>query len=408
MECKGYCDHKKVEQLGRMNFTGNIVPMNWYKTITRENGKPDQTAITLLSEIVYWYRPTEIRDESSGEFIGFKKRFHDEQYLQKSYNDLADTFGFGYQEVQRAIKRLEELGVIQRIVRHAKNEPNRTYTILYIDIHPERLAELTYNKPEEMSSQPLDPNRAHSEYSHANAVKYNESATRTLSESETRNRGNTEPNNGHIKVDDTPYQMRQGGTSEMKAPPIRRDSPSLSDAIGQIHRLHTKTTGTKSSSSVDTGKDRDEPQVDVMMKKDNKRGAKSNANLSIGEKELRERARIFIRNNVEYSTLIQNEEASLVDEIVEIIVDTICKDQQMIRVNGGDVPADLVKSQFMKLTSRHIECVLQNLQHIPNKIVNINAYLVATLYNVSISLKLNQHTTDTYCLQQYYAAQGTP
>ena len=52
-----------VDAIGQMNITGNVTPPNWYKTILRDNGKPYLLAICILSEICYWYRPKEIRDE---------------------------------------------------------------------------------------------------------------------------------------------------------------------------------------------------------------------------------------------------------------------------------------------------------------------------------------------------------
>ena len=64
-----------VDAVGKMNISGNIVPNNWFYHILRDTGKPNLLAISILSEIVYWYRPTEIRDEISGLTIGYKKKF---------------------------------------------------------------------------------------------------------------------------------------------------------------------------------------------------------------------------------------------------------------------------------------------------------------------------------------------
>lgn len=44
---------------------GNMTPQIWYKTITKKTGKPYLLAITLLSDIVYWYKPIVVRDEVS-------------------------------------------------------------------------------------------------------------------------------------------------------------------------------------------------------------------------------------------------------------------------------------------------------------------------------------------------------
>lgn len=105
-----------VDAMDRIRISGNVIPESWYKEILRDNGKPYLLAIILLSEIVYWYRPTEERDESSGCVIGLKKRFHGD-ILQKSYQDLATKYGESRRTVKMAIDRLEELGLIRRIFR---------------------------------------------------------------------------------------------------------------------------------------------------------------------------------------------------------------------------------------------------------------------------------------------------
>ena len=102
-----------VDEVGKIHFTGNIVPTIWNKTIVKENGKPHWLAINILADIVYWYRPTEIRDEQTGELTGFKKKFQ-RDLLQRSYQQLADQFAISKRDAQRAIVFLEDLGVIKR------------------------------------------------------------------------------------------------------------------------------------------------------------------------------------------------------------------------------------------------------------------------------------------------------
>lgn len=64
-----------VDQMAEINFTGNIIPSSWYSTLRGKDGKPYWIAIMILSDIVYWYRPKEIRDEGSGNLTGFQKKF---------------------------------------------------------------------------------------------------------------------------------------------------------------------------------------------------------------------------------------------------------------------------------------------------------------------------------------------
>ena len=138
-----------VDAMGYINITGNITPNTWYKTITRENGKPNLLAISLLSDIVYWYRPEEIRDERSGNTIGWKKRFKGE-LLQKSYKDYIKFFGESKRSIRAALDYLESLGVIKKIFRDIETETgNIIYNVMYIELFPQVLEKLTFDVPDE-------------------------------------------------------------------------------------------------------------------------------------------------------------------------------------------------------------------------------------------------------------------
>jgi len=54
--------------LAHINFEGNIIPMAWFGHITFASNKADLLAINILADIVYWYRPTAVRDERTGDF----------------------------------------------------------------------------------------------------------------------------------------------------------------------------------------------------------------------------------------------------------------------------------------------------------------------------------------------------
>ena len=99
MPYMGSSGNNTVDAMGQFAMSGNITPMEWYKTIVRENGKPYLLAITILSDIVYWFRPTEVRDERTGQVIGWRKKFSGD-LLQKSYKQYENLFG----ESKRSIK----------------------------------------------------------------------------------------------------------------------------------------------------------------------------------------------------------------------------------------------------------------------------------------------------------------
>ena len=64
-----------VDLMGSIRITGNITDLEWYKHIRKPSGKPNHLAVSILSDIVYWYRPTDVRDENTGFVIAKKKKF---------------------------------------------------------------------------------------------------------------------------------------------------------------------------------------------------------------------------------------------------------------------------------------------------------------------------------------------
>lgn len=150
---EGYTSNNAiVDKMYGIDITGNITPPAWYQTITHENGKPNNTAIVLLSDIVYWYRPQEVRDERTGDFIGTRKKFKAD-LLQRSYTQLAEQFGFSKRQVADAVKELEKLGVIRRVFRNIYAIGRTMNNVLFIELIPERLKEITYlNKSDKTMS----------------------------------------------------------------------------------------------------------------------------------------------------------------------------------------------------------------------------------------------------------------
>lgn len=144
---KEYTGNSKVDFMAQIQLTGNVTPQIWYKTITRPNGKPYLLAIAILSDIAYWYRPIEIRDEGTGHIIGYRKRFKAD-ILQRSYDQFAELFGETKRSITDAVVCLERLELIKRVFRTIEIGGMKYNNVLFIDFFPERLYELTY--PEEL------------------------------------------------------------------------------------------------------------------------------------------------------------------------------------------------------------------------------------------------------------------
>ena len=103
-------------------------------------------------------------------------------------------------------------------------------------------------------------------------------------------------------------------------------------------------------------------------------------------KEVNDAYKIYeeiIKDNIEYDHLVTygRVEKERLDEIVSLILETVCTRRKTIRIAGDDYPAELVKAKFMKLDSSHIEFVFDCMNENTTKIRNIKQYLKAVLFN---------------------------
>lgn len=98
----------------------------------------------------------------------------------------------------------------------------------------------------------------------------------------------------------------------------------------------------------------------------------------------RESYRELILENIEHGYLCRDDwlDRDMLNELVELMVDTVCSRRETIRVAGDDYPAEVVKSRFLKLNSSHIEYVLDRMRVKIICVRNITKYLLAALYNV--------------------------
>ncbi|MDA1933020.1 DnaD domain protein [Bacillus cereus] len=133
--------NNKVLQIGQINFRGNVIDHGWFKTLTLDNGKPNIVAITILGEIVYWYKPTEVRSEESSQ-VQYKQKFKADT-LQKSYQQLADSFGFTKRQVKEACDFLKERGLIKIEFRTILVNGTRCNNVMYVEPVPEMIQKIS-------------------------------------------------------------------------------------------------------------------------------------------------------------------------------------------------------------------------------------------------------------------------
>lgn len=74
------------------------------------------------------------------------------------------------------------------------------------------------------------------------------------------------------------------------------------------------------------------------------------------------------------------------DEVVELMLETILSQRQYIRIAKDDFPREVVKSRLLKVTSSHVEYVFDCIDKNTTKVYNIKAYLLAALYNAPVTM----------------------
>ena len=89
----------------------------------------------------------------------------------------------------------------------------------------------------------------------------------------------------------------------------------------------------------------------------------------------------LVLENIEYDCMSQRFKDDRLDEIVDLMVETLCSTKPTINIAGEEYPAQLVKEKLLRINSSHIEYVFFCLDKNTTYIRNIRRYLLATLFN---------------------------
>lgn len=156
--------------------------------------------------------------------------------------------------------------------------------------------------------------------------------------------------------------------------PEQEKPTQLNTKKSSNQELKTDLSNTEVSNPIQSNLAEDEPQAADGMGTDTR--------------SAREIYQEIILENIGYEYLRQNNhiDRERLDELVELIVDTVCSARKTIRIAGDDYPAEVVKSRFMKLDSSHIEYVLSSMQENTTYVRNIKKYLLAALYNAPATI----------------------
>jgi hypothetical protein len=98
--------------------------------------------------------------------------------------------------------------------------------------------------------------------------------------------------------------------------------------------------------------------------------------------------REIIVENIDYEYLCGQypHSVDILNEILELMLESVCTEKKAIRVNGEDKPAALVKSRMLKMDFTHIEYVLECMDKNTTDIRNIKSYLLTAIFNAPATI----------------------
>lgn len=313
-----------------------------------------------MADIVYWYRPSEVRDQGTGQILGWKKKFS-EDILRQSYQYYADLFGESKKTVKAAMDKLEKLQVIRREFRTVSYGDGLVCNnVMYVELNPDILYQLTF--PEEIS-----------------AMKGTNNSCADVSDNK---KGGSLPTKS-----DSPMEI-YGGRGIPKGKKVSTNLEADYDEMDNIIPTKRDTglsrngdTYPYTSAYISDGESYPINQSDSETEKTVDAMDDVNAYIEI------------IKENIEYDHNMKyddKQDRELYDELFEIICEVVCVKHRTVRIGGDEYPYELVKAKYLKLNSSHLNYVIDCMKNTTTKIANIKAYMVTTLYNAPSIITINR------------------
>ena len=125
--------------------------------------------------------------------------------------------------------------------------------------------------------------------------------------------------------------------------------------------------------------------------KNNTESNKTNLILSGADKDMDERTsyRNYLNSQLDMEIMYERYpyDRETLDAIMDLMLDVVCSKRKTIRIAGDDKPVSVVKSQFLKINSMHLEYVMDCMKKNPAKVRNIKQYLLAAIYNAPLTMQ---------------------
>ena len=173
------------------------------------------------------------------------------------------------------------------------------------------------------------------------------------------------------------YENQTSGSMKIKLQEVRKSNSNNTD----INNTNTSETDISQSIGEDADFDVDSFHKPIKLTMEKPDG------LMDGMTLYREYESI-LKEHLEYEYYVADHpyDKDTLDEIIAIMTDVMVSKSGTVRISGDDKPIEVVKSRFMKMNSFHLEYVLEQLRNNTNKVHNIRAYLLATLYNAPVTM----------------------
>ena len=120
------------------------------------------------------------------------------------------------------------------------------------------------------------------------------------------------------------------------------------------------------------------------------------------EQDKVEQVRQEVRQQVCYDVLEQSVDQELLDELVGLIVETLCDKARTIRIGSHDYPAELVQERMRQIDSFCLEYVCACLRKSNPSIRNIKQYLLMALFNAPVTMSHYYYNKAQNALNDWY------
>ena len=188
------------------------------------------------------------------------------------------------------------------------------------------------------------------------------------------------PPKGENPILDNPILDNQAQEKPILENPILEKPKQAEPILGNPHQLSTNILNTNSLNTDLLNMEVSNPYPSNPYQSNKEPQEKKMRYDEIGCDSLAEIKEMVLKN-IEYEYIKNNHNRERLDEIVDLMVETLCSTKATINVAGDDYPAQLVKEKLLKINCLHIDYVFECLDKTTTYIRNIRRYLLATLFN---------------------------